>query len=182
MILTSLWICLLIVAIAVATDVFTRQMPNLVTLGGLACGIIIHAAIGFVDAGVAGGARGIGVSVLGALACGIIPFLGWKRGELGGGDVKLLAAIGALLGPTVGFDVVTRTFALAFILLFPYRLIRSGAGRAVFANASIFVRNLIRRHDARLPYAESPKLPPVILGPTIGLAVLLTAVQQGALR
>src|SRR4051812_9601719 len=100
---TSLWICLIVVVTSVASDIVTRRIPNLVTLGGLFVGLAIHGASGVVESGILGGLRGIGFALLGAVACGLVPFLAWKKGEMGGGDVKLFAAIGALAGPSLGF-------------------------------------------------------------------------------
>ena len=179
---TSLWICLVVVVVAVASDIMTRRIPNLVTLGGLAVGLAIHGASGLVEGGLFGGLRGIGFALLGAVACGLVPFFAWKKGEMGGGDVKLFAAIGALVGPTIGFDVEARTFAFSLVVLFPYRLIRHRALGVALRNVRIGVVNLVRPRDAREPYVTGPKLPPVILAPAIGVAFALTLLQYGALR
>ncbi len=182
MMTTSLWVCLVVVVVCVVSDIKTRHMPNLVTLGGLAVGIAIHGATGFVDGGLGGALRSAGVSLLGGIACGLIPFFAWKKGEMGGGDVKLFAAIGALVGPSVGFDVEARAFAFSFLVLFPYRLVRHRALGVALRNAGIGVSNLFRAQAARMPYLSGPKLPPVILGPAIGLAFAITLLQQGVLR
>jgi prepilin peptidase CpaA len=182
MMTTSIWACVVVVLIAVASDVTTRRIPNLVTLGGFVVGLAIHGATGLVQSGFFGGLRGIGFALLGAFACGIVPFLAWKKGEMGGGDVKLFAAIGALVGPALGFDVEARTFAFSLLVLFPYRLIRHRAVGVALRNMRIGVLNMLRKKDARVPYLTGPKLPPVILGPAIGVAFALTLVQQGVLR
>jgi prepilin peptidase CpaA len=179
---TSLWICLVVVLVAVASDIATRRMPNLVTLGGIAVGLAIHGASGFVDGGLLGGLRGTGYALLGAVACGLVPFLAWKKGEMGGGDVKLFAAIGALVGAAAGFDVEARAFAFSLLVLFPYRLIRHRAVGVALRNLRIGIVNVLRAKEAREPYLSGPKLPPVILGPAIGLAFAVTLVQNGVLR
>jgi prepilin peptidase CpaA len=182
MMTTSLWICALVVLVAVASDITTRRIPNLVTFGGLVVGLAVHGATGFVDSGVLGGLRGAGYALLGAVACGLVPFLAWKKGEMGGGDVKLFAAIGALVGPVLGFDVEARTFAFSLLVLFPYRLVRHRAVGVALRNVRIGVVNLFRAPSAREPYLTGPKLPPVILAPAIGIAFALTLLQNGALR
>jgi prepilin peptidase CpaA len=179
---TSIWACALVLLVAAIADVATRKIPNLVTLGGLALGIVLHVALGIVDGGALGGLRGLGVSLGGALACAIIPFLAWRRGEMGGGDVKLFAAIGALAGPAIGFDVQAMTFLLSFVVLFPYRLVRHGALRVGIANIGIGLKNLVRARPAKLAYLAGPKLPPVVLGPAIALAFCLALARHGALR
>lgn len=182
MMTTSVWVCVIVVFAAVASDIATRRIPNLVTLGGLVVGLAIHGASGFVSGGFLGGFRGVGASLLGALACGIVPFLAWKKGEMGGGDVKLFAAIGALVGLGVGFDVEARAFAFSLLVLFPYRLVRHRAVGAALKNMRIGVVNLVRPRDAREPYVTGPKLPPVILAPAIGVAFAFTLLQHGILR
>ncbi len=179
---TSLWICLIVVAVAVVSDIATHRIPNLLTLGGLVVGLAIHGASGFVEHGFLGGFRGVGFALLGAFACGIVPFFAWKKGEMGGGDVKLFAAIGALVGPAVGFDVEARTFAFSLLVLFPYRLIRHRAVGVALRNMGIGIVNVFRSKDARAPYLTGPKLPPVILAPAIGMAFAFTLLQHGVFR
>lgn len=182
MMTTAIWVCVLVVAVAVVSDIATRRMPNIVTLGGLAVGLVIHGARGFVETGFLGGLRGVGFAIVGAVACGIVPFLAWRKGEMGGGDVKLFAAIGALIGPTLGFDVEARAFAFSLLVLFPYRLVRHRALGVALRNVGIGLANVFRKKDARAPYLTGPKLPPVILGPAIGVAFALTMIQNGVLR
>lgn len=182
MITTAVWACIFMVVVAVASDILTRRMPNVVTLGGLVVGLVIHAAAGLAGGGLLGGVKGAGFALLGAFACGIVPFLAWRKGEMGGGDVKLFAAIGALVGPGLGFDVEARAFALSLLVLFPYRLIRHRALGVALKNVGIGLANVFKKKDAQTPYLTGPKLPPVILGPAIGIALALTLVQHGALR
>jgi prepilin peptidase CpaA len=76
---------------ACVTDVRTRRIPNALTFGAAALGLAFH--------GVAGGFAGLWTAALGWLV-GVALFLPFflLRG-MGGGDVKLLAALGAWLGP-----------------------------------------------------------------------------------
>ena len=75
---------------ACVTDLRSRRIPNVLTFGATGAALIYGATSGW---------SGLGSAALGWLigaAAFIIPFA--LRG-LGGGDVKLLAAIGAWLGP-----------------------------------------------------------------------------------
>src|SRR5690606_35662753 len=81
---------LLLVAAAAWLDVRTGRIPNLLTVGGLAAALALRALLG--PDPVLPGLAGAGI----ALAFGLPLFA--LRG-LGGGDVKLLAAVGAFLGP-----------------------------------------------------------------------------------
>jgi prepilin peptidase CpaA len=181
MMTASLWASASIVLVAVVSDIATRRIPNIVTMGGLVTGLAVHGAAGVVDHGLVGGLRGVGFAVVGALACGLLPFLGWRKGEMGGGDVKLFAAIGALVGPAVGFNIQALTYALMLGVLLPYRLVRHGAVRRSIENVGIAVKNLTRRGDAKLAYVDGPKLPPVVLAPTIGVAFVVSMISHGVL-
>jgi prepilin peptidase CpaA len=80
----------LLVAAAIF-DVKSRRIPNWLTGLGALLGFVIH--------GVGEGAHGILASVEGLLL-GVVflaPF--YLKGGMGAGDVKLMGAIGALLGP-----------------------------------------------------------------------------------
>jgi prepilin peptidase CpaA len=76
---------------ACVTDLKWRRIPNPMVLTGLCVGLALNAW--------AGGLRGLGWSFLGA-GLGLALFLPFfALGGMGAGDVKLLAAFGALLGP-----------------------------------------------------------------------------------
>lgn len=181
MMTTAVWASIFVVVVSVVSDIKTRHIPNTVTLGGILVAMAIHGAAGVAGAGAAGLFKGIGLALLGAFACGLIPFFSWKKGEMGAGDVKLFAAIGALLGPSIGFDVEARALAFSFLVLFPIRLIRHKALGIAVKNMGIGVANVFRAKDARMEYLKGPKLPPVILGPAIGLAFALTMLQHGVI-
>jgi prepilin peptidase CpaA len=75
--------------ISCVTDVRSRRIPNVLTFGAAAAGVMYHAIWG----------NGVLFSVEGwavAAAAFMIPF---ALGGLGAGDVKLLGALGAWLGP-----------------------------------------------------------------------------------
>ena len=77
---------------AAVIDLRTRRIPNILTATLAAIGIGLAAA-GF-------GRVGLGASVLGCLLGLAFMLPGHIFGATGAGDVKLLAAAGALLGPT----------------------------------------------------------------------------------
>ena len=72
-------------------------IPNALTypclLGGMALATI------------AGGWAGLGLSVAGILAGGSVFLLAFMIGSCGGGDVKLMAALGAILGAPAALDL-----------------------------------------------------------------------------
>jgi prepilin peptidase CpaA len=72
------------------TDLRSRQIPNWIPAAGLIGGVAIH--------GWLAGWRGAGMSLL-AAGCGFLAFLlFYLLGGMGGGDVKLTAGFGAVLG------------------------------------------------------------------------------------
>ena len=82
---------LAVVVLACWYDLRTRRLPNPLTLGGAAVALL-HAA--YITG--AGGA----VASISGWAVGLLLFLPFfALGGLGAGDVKLLAAVGAWLGP-----------------------------------------------------------------------------------
>jgi prepilin peptidase CpaA len=83
---------LIIVLLAAAVfDVRYRRIPNWLTVGGVVLGIAINAVIGPPLAGIGFALAGLGV------AFGIYVLLYALR-AMGAGDVKLMAAVGALVG------------------------------------------------------------------------------------
>ena len=78
-------------ALSCACDLWRRRVPNPLTFGSAALALGVHAATA--------GASGAVFSLAGCVT-GLLLFLPWfLAGGLGGGDVKLLAAFGAWLGP-----------------------------------------------------------------------------------
>jgi prepilin peptidase CpaA len=78
-------------AVACGCDLRTRRIPQVLTLGGALAGFAFHVA--------SGGWSGVALSAAG-WALGIAIFLApFALGGLGAGDVKLLGALGAWLGP-----------------------------------------------------------------------------------
>jgi prepilin peptidase CpaA len=82
---------LVIAAIACVSDLRTRRIPNVLTFGAAAAALLFHLGTRGVDGGVASVSGWVvGVAFL------LVPF---ALGSMGAGDVKLLGALGAWLGP-----------------------------------------------------------------------------------
>src|SRR5262245_44126963 len=76
---------------AAAIDVRTRRVPNVLTAA------IALVGVGLAVAGL--GRVGVALSVAGCLVGLALMLPGYLIGATGGGDVKLLASVGTLLGP-----------------------------------------------------------------------------------
>jgi len=81
---------LVVAAGAALTDVTTARIPNTLTLLGAVTGVVAHGALP--------GGAGLASSLAGALTGLAVFFPVFALGGLGGGDVKLMAALGAWLG------------------------------------------------------------------------------------
>jgi prepilin peptidase CpaA len=88
---TTYLIALLVGFGACVTDVRSRRIPNILTFGAAAAALAFHAS--------SGQAAGLLHSVEGWLVGAAIFFVPFALGGLGAGDVKLLAALGAWVGP-----------------------------------------------------------------------------------
>ncbi len=91
--LTTIPIAVLaIAALACAVDLRTRRIPNVLTFGAAVGGLVFHLATN----GVAGGMESVAGWIVGAA----VLFVPFALGGMGAGDVKLLGALGAWLGPS----------------------------------------------------------------------------------
>ncbi len=98
----------LTVAFAAAFDVGTRRIPNFITVGGVAVALVLRLSSGGVDALVGG--------LLGALLAFLLTFPLFMLKGMGGGDVKLLTAVGAFLGPYSTFVALLATALVGGVL------------------------------------------------------------------
>ena len=99
---------------AAYTDVRTGKVFNKLTYPALAAGLLLHLLPAL-------GGRGLGFA-LGGIAAGagvlLVPFLVGefrRTPAVGGGDVKLLAVVGAFLGPRAAFHVLFYTCLVGMV-------------------------------------------------------------------
>jgi len=84
-------VVLSIVIVAVVWDLATRRIPNWLTFGAAIAALAVHAYFA--------GWPGIGMTLAGWLVGVAFFFPVFALGGMGAGDVKLLGAVGAWLGP-----------------------------------------------------------------------------------
>jgi len=164
----------LIAFIGAVIDYKTGHIPNALTLGGLAGALVAHVAHGAWAGGATEALAEGGRALFGSLLCAAIPLLMYAKGGMGGGDVKLFAAIGALGLPLAGLEAQTYTFVAA-LLIAPARLAYDGTLFRTLKNALGMLLNPLRKKEARQEVPEELKTW-FRLGPSIFLGVLATLI------
>ena len=94
----------IVAAVAAWFDWRSGEMPNAVTLLPLAAAPVAHGVAGGLFGGVDPAIQAAGFSILGAAVCALVPAALYRAKAIGGGDVKLFAALGALLGTLNGVE------------------------------------------------------------------------------
>lgn len=101
---------------ACVSDLRTRRIPNALTFGGALAGLLFHL--------VSGGARGAETAALGWLVGCALFFPPFALGGMGAGDLKLVAALGAWLGPSNTLWLVLYTGVAGGVLAIAVALAR----------------------------------------------------------
>ena len=91
-----------LVTVAAWIDSREGRIPNPLTVSGLLLGLGLGVLLG--------GVGGLIDAACGALVAALVPLLLFRARALGGGDVKLFAALGALLGGSVALEAQTLAF------------------------------------------------------------------------
>jgi prepilin peptidase CpaA len=171
------WICALGLAawllIAAVTDWRQRRIPNLVVAAGMLSGLAVQAlappgqglfAFGW-------GGLGIGASLLGILA-GLALFLPlYLLRAVGAGDVKLLAMVGAWLGPQHLLLAALLTLLAGGVLSLAAMLL-SRSSRQVLANVQVLLTtSAIAAQLGQRPAQQAPVLTGVRLPYALAIAV-----------
>jgi prepilin peptidase CpaA len=116
-----------LVAVSMATDVRTRRIPNAVPATAVVAALVLQT--------LDGGAAGAGASLAGLLLAGgalVVPF---ALGGVGAGDVKMMAAVGALLGPSLAVRALLLGMALGGVVMLLHVAALGRAGEKVRATA-----------------------------------------------
>jgi prepilin peptidase CpaA len=136
----------LIVIPAAALDLKTRRIPNWLSLSGVALGIILNMFL-FEIPGLWFSLKGLGLAFA-------VYFVLYLLHGMGAGDVKLMAAVGAVAGPGYWLLILIITSivgAAAGLLI----VAAKGRFRRTFENILVI---LISFRHGQLPYKENPEL------------------------
>lgn len=152
------------VLVAAAVDIRSRRIPNALTATMAGVGI------GLAAAGVSG--VSLGASLAG-FALGLVLMLpGHAIGATGAGDVKLMAAIGAIVGPALVVSSFLFTAVAGGVLAITVALRRQRLG-ATLAGTK---RLITAPSDAREAIKASGRSNRFAYGPAIAIGSLLAAV------
>jgi prepilin peptidase CpaA len=173
----TIWICTLAVtAIAAWVDWRTRRIPNWLTVPALVLGIGANAlAAGWPGAKASLEGAGLALIIL-------LPFV-LKRG-LGAGDWKLMAAVGAFLGPLLLLLALLASILVSGLMAIVH-LIRNGRVMTTLRNLVVLARGFIsfgfRSHpEISLDNQKLPKLPFGVAA-AIATVICYCATRWGAL-
>ena len=163
-----------VTAIAARTDLRTQRVPNRLTYVAMLGALVFWTIIGAFDGGLAGAWHGW-LAAFGGLLAGLIPYmiLVFVFGGLGGGDAKLMGAVGAISASwvcVVSTSIYAMIVALcmAVFIMLHRRLVRQTFTRVYTAALLSMTRS-----RAGLKYDDSPQIP-------FALAIAFGAAVSGA--
>jgi prepilin peptidase CpaA len=141
--------------VASVYDLRTRRIPNKLTLPAILGGLTLHL--------VRGGPAEMGWAALAGLIAGGIFLLFFLAGGMGAGDVKLMTAVGCLLGTHSVSEVLISTVLIGAVMGIALALYR-GRLRQIVGNVMTLVRHhssegLVEHPELNVKNAASLRLP-----------------------
>lgn len=164
-------IALLCAVAAAIIDVQQHRIPNWLTYPGIAVGLILN--------GIFFGWRGVLSALAGCLLAGGIMFLFYAVKAMGAGDVKLMAALGACVGPHQAIGVLLATAICGGLLAIGYAIYRRQVGSTLKNVGSVLrfhaTSGLQAHPDLNLDNPVALRMP---YGLAIALGMLYTSVMM----
>ncbi|HYD50327.1 MAG TPA: A24 family peptidase [Terriglobales bacterium] len=125
---------LIFVVACCVTDIRTRHIPNALSGSFLLVGLVLNAALfGF---------SGLLQSFVGAALCLALLIVPFAFGGIGGGDVKMMAAVGALIGPRLAVAALAFGFVIGGLIMVLH-LIRIGRLREKLSSTWTMVQRTV---------------------------------------
>lgn len=154
---------LTLLAVATATDVARKTIYNWTTYTGIVLALLLNAAQPWLapnpQQAAAWGLVGLADSFAGLAACGGVMLVCYIFfvGGIGGGDVKLVAMIGALLGLYPGLEAMLWTLVLGGVVGLVMLVWQVGVWNLVSSGARYLA--LAVRHGAPAPLSDEERRP-----------------------
>lgn len=152
--------------LATVVDLRTRRIPNVLT-GTMAGAGIGLAVFGF-------GGISIGAAVLGCVIGLVLMLPGHALGATGAGDVKLMAAVGSLLGPLVVVNAVLFSLVAGGVLALTVAIQRRRLGTTLAGTG----RMIAAPGDVKKEIAAGVPASRFAYGPAIAAGSMLAALMQ----
>ncbi len=160
-----------LVLLATVTDLAHHKIYNWTTYTGVLVALGLSAAGLLVLDGTKISFR---ESLLGLAACGLVMLVCFAMFRVGGGDVKLIAMLGAFLGPEQGITAMLWTFVLGGCVGLIVLIWRVGPVRLVARVLRQVLWSLRLGQWSPLSEAERAQLqPPLFLAPSALAAVII---------
>jgi prepilin peptidase CpaA len=139
---------------ACVTDIHSRRIPNWLTFGAAAAALVFHT--------VTRGGGGLVFATSGWFVGALIMFLPFALRGLGGGDVKLVAALGAWLGPSnalwVGLYAGVAGFVMSLVVAAYSGYLRTALRNIWFLFQHWTVNGIRPLEDVSLEGSSGPRL------------------------
>jgi prepilin peptidase CpaA len=153
---------IVVLLLACAFDLRQRRIPNRLLAVGLLAAVILHLC--------SGSPAALLTTFLAGFALGIVMFLPlYLLGGMAAGDVKLMATVGAFLGPSLVFQASLATYICGGVLALAIVLLRRRA-RDAFVNAGALLQPLLMRCFG-VPLARDGAPVPSVGGMPYALAI-----------
>jgi prepilin peptidase CpaA len=140
--------------VACVTDIRTRRIPNWLTFGAAAAAVVFHAVMA--------PSAGLMLALSGWFVGALMMFAPFALRGLGGGDVKLVAALGAWLGPANVFWLALYAgaagFGMAVIVAAYYGYLGTAIRNVWFLLQHWAVNGLHPVEDISLEGSRGPRL------------------------
>jgi len=137
---------LVLTGIAAITDWRAGVIPNWITLP-----VVVGAPLAYLGFY---GQAGAEHSLTGILGAGLVPYVLFRLEAMGGGDVKLFGALGALHGPALGLEILIASLVLSCVWAVVL-LVRRGELSRVLATSAALVRNSVVPRSRRRSIAPA---------------------------
>lgn len=148
------WCTLIFTGSGAVYDIFTHRIPNLITFPAIVFGLILNTYFfGF---------AGSFISLAGTIAGLLLLIIPFALGGMGAGDVKILAAVGALNGPQFVFYTFLYAAIFGGVMALVVTLFK-GKSFSVIFNISWAFKNLknhiFRRSERQQVFFSDIKFP-----------------------
>lgn len=170
------WVTVTVVTVAAVTDLRNGRIPNVLTLPAI--------LIGLVGQILSSGIAGLAGSALGLVVCVVVPGVVYKASNgkgIGGGDIKLFAALGAMLGPTHGLEAELSSFLLLALFAL-FRLAFEGKLGRLLCNSGCLIVGVFVPKLRNAMAVDSVVMTEMRMGPAIALGVIVVLATPCLLR